>query len=87
MQAREFQQLHRQVMEHRYLQQETYQIDDVRYVLEKGNAASTERWTLWMYEESRFADVIAGDSVEEVFDKAAEQGVPVEKLTLDKWHD
>lgn len=87
MKAGDYQALVQWVMAHRYLQQETYQIDGTRYVLEKGNAASAERWTLWMYTEGAFADFIAGDSIEEVFEEAAKKGVPVEKLTLDQWHD
>jgi hypothetical protein len=87
MNEEDYQTLAKWVMAHKYLQQETYQIDGTRYVLEKGNAASTERWTLWMYKESAFADFVAGDSLKEVFDEAAKKGVPVEKLMLDQWHD
>ncbi len=83
----EYEQLVHRVLAHRYRQQGTYQIDGTRYVLEKGNAASTERWMLWMYPQDRFADFVAGDSIEEVFREAATKGVPVEKLTLDQWHD
>jgi hypothetical protein len=82
-----YEQLIKKVIASRYLQQETYQIDGVRYVISKGNAASTERWTLWMYPEGHSADFIAADYIEELFQKASEQGVPVEKLTLDQWHD
>ena len=87
MNTQEYQILVKQVLAHKYRQQETYQIDGTRYVLEKGNAASTERWTLWMYGESQFANFVAGDSIQEVFTKAAKQGLPVEKLTIDQWHD
>ncbi len=87
MDAQGYQVLEKRVLAHKYRQQETYQIDGTRYVLEKGNAASTERWTLWMYGESQFTNFVAGDSIQEVFFKAADAGIPVEKLTLDQWHD
>lgn len=87
MQPEDYQILATRVMAYQYRQQETYQIDGTRYVLEQGNAASTERWMLWLYKEQAFADFIAGDSLEEVFAKASQKGVPVEKLTLDQWHD
>jgi hypothetical protein len=82
-----YEQLIKKVMTSCYLRQETDQIDGVKYVLDKGNAASTERWTLWRYPEDRSPDFIAADYIEDLFQKAAEQGVPVEKLMLDQWHD
>ena len=42
---------------------------------------------LWIYAEAHFADFVAGDSLKEVFTEAQRKGVPVEILTLDKWHD
>jgi (2Fe-2S) ferredoxin len=89
MTPEEYEQLSKNVLAHEYRQQETYQIDGTRYVLEKGNATSigTEKWVLWMYPEGRFADFVAGDSIEEVFSEAATKGAPVEKLTFDCWHD
>jgi hypothetical protein len=87
MTPQDMEQLRQNVLAQCYHQQETYQIDDTRYVLEKGNAASTERWTLWMYSERVTLDFVAGDSLEEVFEEAKKKGVPIQKLTLDQWHD
>lgn len=86
MNAAELEQLRKNVMAHQFRQQETYQINGVRYIINKGNAASTERWTLEVYPEDAWGNFISGDTIEEVFQKATEEGVPVDLLTFEEWH-
>lgn len=79
--------LYIRLVRHPYRQQETYEIDGDRYVLELGNGASAHRLMLWKYSEKDWEHFIVGDSIAEVLDEAEVKGYPVDKLTLDAWHD